>query len=240
MMVKSSPRTRSTHAAPMRHKPEIKVFYDTKANQHGLPYNPFKSICVPRPIAWVSSLSKEGVLNVAPFSQFTNLSYDPPMIVFSASNRPDGTHKDTMQNILDTREFVVNMATWELREAVEITAQGVDPEVDEATLAGLKMIPSTLVKAPRIEQSPVQMECTFHSSMTVPGNHGPHHLIVGSVIGIHINDEVIGADGKIDILKCRPLARLGYLDYTSVESFITMLPKGADAQTAMRGRAGQV
>ena len=174
------------------------MFYETDTNKHGLPYNPFKSICVPRPIAWISSLSKTGVLNVAPFSQYTNLSYDPPMIAFSASDRPGGgTQKDTVQNILDTREFVVNMATWELRDEVELTSQGVAPEVDEAELAGLAMVPSTLVKPPRIERSPVQMECRYFSSMTVPGHHGPHHLMIGSVVGVHIKDEVIGKDGKL-------------------------------------------
>jgi len=215
------------------------VFYETEKNNHGLPYNPFKSICVPRPIAWISSLSKAGLLNIAPFSQFTNLSYDPPMIVFSASDRPGGSQKDTVQNILDTKEFVVNMATWELRDEVEITGQGVDPDVDEAKLAGLEMIPSNMVKPPRIARSPVQMECMFHSSMTIPGRKGPHHLMVGRVVGVHIRDDVIGKDGKLDILKIRPLARLGYLDYTSVESFFTMLPRGPDAEAAARGRSGQ-
>jgi len=218
---------------------EIFVFYETDKNDHGLRYNPFKSICVPRPIAWISSLSKTGVLNVAPFSQFTNVSYDPPMVVFSSSDRGNGNQKDTVQNILDTKEFVVNMATWELRDEVEITGQDVGPEVDEARLAGLEMTPSQLVKPPRIARSPIQMECVFYSSMTVPGKKGPHHLMVGRVVGVHIKDEVIGADGKLDILKIRPLARLGYLDYTSVESLFTMLPKGPEAEAAARGRAGQ-
>ena len=80
------------------------MFYETDKNDHGLRYNPFKSICVPRPIAWISSLSKTGVLNVAPFSQFTNVSYDPPMVVFSSSDRGNGNQKDTVQNILDTKE----------------------------------------------------------------------------------------------------------------------------------------
>ncbi len=215
------------------------MFYETDKNDHGLRYNPFKSICVPRPIAWISSLSKTGVLNIAPFSQFTNVSYDPPMVVFSSSDRGNGNQKDTVQNILDTKEFVVNMATWELRDEVEITGQDVNPEVDEAKLAGLEMTPSQLVKPPRIARSPIQMECVFYSSMTVPGKKGPHHLMVGRVIGVHIKDEVIGADGKLDILKIRPLARLGYLDYTSVESLFTMLPKGPEAEAAARGRAGQ-
>lgn len=219
---------------------ETSVFYETDKNDHGLPYNPFKSICVPRPIAWISSLSKDGVLNVAPFSQFTNLSFDPPYIVFSASDRSGGTgQKDTVQNILDTKEFVVNMATYALRDEVEITGQQVAPEIDEASLAGLEMTPSKMVKPPRIAASPVQMECTFFSSMTVPGRKGPHHLMVGRVIGVHISDDAITPEGKIDILKIRPLARLGYLDYTSVETLFTMLPKGPDAEAAARGRAGQ-
>ncbi len=215
------------------------MFYETDKNDHGLPFNPFKSICVPRPIAWISSLSKEGVLNLAPFSQFTNLSYDPPMIVFSVSDQADGRFKDTVRNISDTREFVVNMATYELREQVEMTSQVVAPQVNEAELAGLKMIPSKLVKPPRIERSPVQMECRFHSMVTVPGRKGPHHLMIGSVHGVHIRDDAITPDGKIDIAKVRPLARLGYLDYTSVESVFTMMPTGEGAEASIRGRAGQ-
>jgi flavin reductase (DIM6/NTAB) family NADH-FMN oxidoreductase RutF len=216
------------------------MFFETEKNDHGLPYNPFKSICVPRPIAWISSLSKGGVLNIAPFSQFTNLSYDPPCIVFSASDQADGRLKDTVQNIFDTKEFVVNMATYELREKVEMTSQVVAPEVDEAKLAGLDMLPSRLVKPPRIAQSPVQMECRLHCTLSIPGRKGPHHLIVGSVHGIHIRDDVITSDGKIDIARIRPLARLGYLDYTSVESVFTMMPSGAGAEASVRGRAGQV
>jgi flavin reductase (DIM6/NTAB) family NADH-FMN oxidoreductase RutF len=214
------------------------MFYETDKNDHGLPYNPFKSICVPRPIAWISSLSREGVLNVAPFSQFTNLSYDPPCIVFSAAGGSNGGLKDTVRNIWETNEFVVNMATYELRDAVEATSQPVAPDVDEAEMAGLEMIPSRLVKPPRIAASPVQMECRYHSCLQIPGNHGPHYLMVGRVHGIHIRDDVIGADGKIDILKIRPLARLGYLDYTSVESFFTMVPTGVSADASIRGRSG--
>lgn len=215
------------------------MFYETEKNNHGLKYNPFKSICVPRAIAWISTISKDGVVNVAPFSQFTNVSYDPPMVVFSASDRGDGRPKDTVRNVLDTKEFVVNMATWDLRDEVEITGQDAPPGVDEAQLAQLATTPSTLVKPPRLTASPVQMECAYHSSMTIPGNKGPHHLIVGRVLGVHIADGMVGADGKIDILKIRPLARLGYLDYTSVEALITMLPKGPGAEAAARGRAGQ-
>jgi flavin reductase (DIM6/NTAB) family NADH-FMN oxidoreductase RutF len=215
------------------------MFFDTGKNDHGLPYNPFKSICVPRPIAWVSTVSISGKVNVAPFSQFTNLSYDPPCIVMSLSNQQDGRFKDTAQNIFDTKEFVVNMATYEMREQVEQTSQVLPPGINEAELAGLEMIPSRMVQAPRIAKSPVQMECRLHSTLSIPGKKGPHHLIVGSVIGIHIRDDVINAEGKLDILKIRPLARLGYLDYTSVETMFTMMPTGEGAEASIRGRAGQ-
>src|SRR4051812_31784625 len=157
------------------------MFFETDGNNHGLPYNPFKSICVPRPIAWISSLSRTGALNVAPFSQFTNVSYDPPCIVMSLSNQQDGRLKDTAQNIFDTKEFVVNMATYEMRLQVEQTSRVLAPGANEAELAGLQMIPSKLVKPPRIAQSPVNMECRLHSSLSIPGRKGPHHLIVGSV-----------------------------------------------------------
>ncbi len=213
------------------------MFYEPDKNNHGLPHNPFKSICVPRPIAWISSLSKDGVLNVAPFSQFTNLSYDPPYIVFSAGGFRGGL-KDTVRNIWETNEFVVNMATWELREKVELTSQPVKPDVDEAKLAGLEMIPSRLVKPPRIAASPIQMECRYHCCLQIPGNRESHYLMVGRVHGVHIKDDVIGADGKLDILQIRPLARLGYLDYTSVESFITIIPTGSDVEARIRGLSG--
>ena len=94
------------------------MFYEPDKNDHGLPYNPFKSICVPRPVAWVSTLSLDGVPNLAPFSQFINLSYDPPYILISARG-----HTDTARNITATGEFVVNMATYAMREAINVTSE---------------------------------------------------------------------------------------------------------------------
>ena len=103
---------------------------------------------VPRPIGWISTISRDGIVNLAPFSQFNNLAYDPPYVMFSANSFPQsGRRKDSVKNATDTGEFVVNMATYELREAVNITSQFVPPEIDEAALAGLEMIPSRIVKA---------------------------------------------------------------------------------------------
>src|SRR4029079_4938219 len=141
----------------------------------------------PRPIGWISTVSHDGIVNLAPFSQFNNLAYDPPYVMFSANSFPDShRRKDNVKNATDTGEFVVNMATYELREAVNITSQFVPPEVDEAALAGLEMIRSRLVKPPRVAASPVHLECRFHCSLALPGNAADqvHHVVVGRVVGV--------------------------------------------------------
>ena len=117
------------------------MFYETEKNDHGLPHDPYKSCVIPRPIGWITSLSRAGVLNLAPFSQFNNLGYDPPYVMFSADAKPDGSRKDSVVNVIETGEFVCNMATWELRDAVNTTSQLVPPGVDETELAGLENSP---------------------------------------------------------------------------------------------------
>jgi flavin reductase (DIM6/NTAB) family NADH-FMN oxidoreductase RutF len=205
------------------------MFYEPEKDDHGLRYNPYKSIVVPRPIGWISTISTEGIANLAPYSQFNNLAYDPPYVMFSAASFPEsGRRKDSAKNAADTGEFVVNMATYDLREAVNITSRFVPPEVDEAALAGLEMIPSRLVKPPRVKASPVHLECKFHSSLALPARvrDQVHHLVIGRVVGVHIRDDVLTPDGKIDVAKIRPLARLGYFDYTYVDKVFTMRPDG--------------
>ena len=126
------------------------MFYEPDKNDHGLPFDPYKSIVVPRPIGWISTASRDGVVNLAPYSQFNNLGFDPPYVMFSANSLSDtGRRKDSVRNATDTGEFVVNVATYELREAVNRTSEFVGPEVDEAALAGLEMVPSRLVKVHR-------------------------------------------------------------------------------------------
>jgi flavin reductase (DIM6/NTAB) family NADH-FMN oxidoreductase RutF len=205
------------------------MFYEPDKDDHGLRYNPYKSIVVPRPIGWISTVSTEGIVNLAPYSQFNNLAYDPPYVMFSAASFPEsGRRKDSAKNAADTGEFVVNMATYDLREAVNITSRFVPPEVDEAALAGLEMIPSRLVKPPRVKASPVHLECKFHSSLALPARvrDQVHHLVIGRVVGVHIRDDVLTPEGKLDVAKVRPLARLGYFDYTYVDKVFTMRPDG--------------
>ena len=218
------------------------MFYETALNDHGLPYNPYKSIVVPRPIGWITTLDPEGVVNLAPYSQFNNLGYDPPYVMFSSGSRfEDGGPKDSARNALVTGEFVTNMATWELRDQINTTAQMVAPDVDEAELAGLEMIPSKLVKPPRVKASPVHLECRYHATLTLPGNSLDNltYVVVGEVVGVHISDDVIDENGRIDILKCRPLARMGYFDYTSVEKLFEMAPGGPNVEKMKRGLEGR-
>ena len=199
------------------------MFYETK-NDHGLPHSPFKSLIVPRPIGWISSLSPEGVRNLAPFSFFNGLSDSPPMVMFSC-NEPAGEsdRKDSPYNIEATGEFVVNMATEALINQMNASSATVARDVDEFELAGLTAEPSVLVKAPRVAESPAHMECKFLQKIELPSNNPAkrNEMIIGEVIGIHIADEVL-VDGLVDVTKFRPLARLGYMEYCVVEKVFTL------------------
>ncbi len=120
------------------------------------------------------------------------------------------------------------MATYELREKVCMTAQFVDPRSTSSSSPASPSCSSNLVRPPRVAESPIHLECRYHGTLTLPANrrHSTHHVVIGEVVGIHIRDDVIGADGKIDIKKIRPLARLGYMDYTSVTEVFTMKAQG--------------
>lgn len=206
------------------------MHYDPVLDDHGLPMGPFKSISVPRPIAWVSTISKDGIANLAPYSQYMNLTFDPPYIMLSINQTPEGNRKDTCNNIEQTGEFVINMPTYELREALNRTATQFPPDVDEFIEAGVTKAPSIKVKPYRIEECPIQLECVYHQTLRLPGAgaQGTCDVIIGKVVMIHIKDEVIAENGQIDIVKIRPLARLGYWNYTSVtDSFEMVIPNAS-------------
>ncbi len=218
------------------------MFYETERNDHGLPYNPYKSIVVPRPIGWISSLDQNGRVNLAPYSQFNNLGYDPPYVMFSASHKSAaGELKDSVANIIATGEFVCNMATYDLREAVARSSEIVDPEIDELSAVGLTAEASRLVAPPRVAESPVHLECRFHTSLILPGFNTANttHVVVGQVLGVHIRDNAFTPDGKIDIARIQPLARMGYQDYTSVSSVFEIVPEGPMAEALKAGLGGE-
>jgi len=201
------------------------MYYEPDKNDHGLRYNPLKACVVPRPIGWISTIDARGAVNVAPFSFFNLLSYDPPYVMFSAGlHEADGGRKDTVVNVEATGEFVYNMATWAQKDQMNQTAMIIDRTVDEMAAAGLQPEPSRLVRPPRIKGSPVQFECRLHQIITLPGRKpsGNHHLVIGRVVGVHIDDAALTADGRIDVVKLRPIARLGYKDYVSVDEIFQM------------------
>ncbi|MEE9318295.1 MAG: flavin reductase family protein [Rhodospirillales bacterium] len=198
------------------------MFYKTDGPS-GLPHDPFISCVVPRSIGWISTLSPSGVVNLAPYSFFNAVVSKPPMVMFATNGRQPHGAKDSVANAEATGEFVCNMATWELREKVNQTSAPVPPETDEFELAGLESEPSALVKPPRVKASPVHLECLYHATLELPSEtEGARNAIcVGRVIGVHVRDEFL-TDGKVDIQRIKPIARLGYQDYTVVETIFTM------------------
>ena len=186
--------------------------------------NPFKSIAVPRPIGWISTVSKNGVDNLAPYSQVCNVGFDPPYVMFAAQPRIDQSRKDSVVNAEDMGCFVHNMVTYDLKEKMNITGVSSDPSVDEFEAAGLTKLDSVLVPAKRVAESPIQMECEYVTTIRLPGSSPSCHsdIVIGKVIMIHINEDYVLPDGKLDILKLRPLSRLGYADYTSVTELFEM------------------
>ncbi len=200
------------------------MFYETAKNDHGLPHDPFKACLVPRPIGWISTVSREGVVNLAPFSLFNQLAEDPPFVFFAGGCRPGtGQRKDSVVNAEETGEFVFNMATYAVKDQVNLSSRYVRSGVDEFELAGPGKLPSRLVKPPRVAESPVHFECRHHVTLRMPSNTmDAAHVVIGRVVAIHIADDVIDEKGEVDLLKIRPLARLGYMDYTTVDSLFSM------------------
>ena len=200
------------------------MFY--KASEpHGLPHNPFNGLIIPRPIGWISSMDKDGNVNLAPYSFFNGVSYFPPQVMFSSTG-PHTQHdgpKDSIRNILETGEFVHNIATWPLREALNMSAISAPHGVDEFELAGLTPAPSVMVAPPRVKESPIQLECKLVKVVDLPATqeNGSNTVIFGEVIGIHIDDAVL-VDGMVDIRKVDPIARLGYRDYARITDVFSM------------------
>lgn len=207
-----------------------------------LPYSPFKSCTVPRPIGWISTVSASGAANLAPYSQWQNLSFDPPMVMFAANPYSDGRRKHSVVNAEETGWFVWNMATYDLREAVNISAMEWPEGVDEFEKAGVTKAPCHEAPGPRVAQSPAHFECRYLSTTRLRGNshHGGVDVVFGQVMQIHVRDEVIRSDGKLDIAAIKPLARMGYFDYAAITETFEMRIPGASAEAAagLEGKAG--
>jgi flavin reductase (DIM6/NTAB) family NADH-FMN oxidoreductase RutF len=189
------------------------MFYDAVKNDHGLALDPFKAIVSPRPIAWISTVSETGVNNLAPYSFFNAFAEDPHYIAFGS-----GGTKDTLRNIEATGEFAVNIATYDLRDAMNASAANAAPHVDEFQLAGLTPASCRLIRCPRVSESPVVLECRHFQTVGLPDDDGRirDHLVIGRVIGIHIDDRYI-VQGRVNTAGYKPIARLGYSEYATVD-----------------------
>ncbi|MDQ2090900.1 flavin reductase family protein [Marimonas arenosa] len=200
------------------------MHYAPQSEPCPLPYSPFKSCTVPRPIGWLSTVSADGVPNLAPYSQWQNLTFDPPLVMFAANQLSNGARKHTVINAEQTGWFVWNMATYDLREAVNISAMELPPEEDEFDRAGVTRADCIDAPGPRVAESPAHFECRYLSTHRLRGHssHGWVDVVYGEVMRIHVDDAVLTADGKMDIPRIRPLARLGYYDYTSVTEVFEM------------------
>ncbi|RAI41322.1 flavin reductase family protein [Rhodoplanes roseus] len=183
-------------------------FYETAAG-HGLPHDPFKAIVAPRPIGWISTVSRDGVPNLSPYSFFNAVCDGPPMIAFSSAG-----WKHSVANAEATGEFVWNLSTRALAEKMNASSAMVPEDVDEFVLAGLEAAPCRLVRAPRVAASPAALECRVVQIIelkTLAGGSSGHWLTIGQVVGVHIRREFL-KDGLFDTGAAHPIMRAGYRD----------------------------
>lgn len=171
---------------------------------------------IPRPIGWISTLSEDGIPNLAPFSFFNAIGDDPPHVMFSTT-RNNNSNKDTLNNVLATKEFVVNMVTESTVERMNMTSQMVEPHIDEFELAGLTPIPSLKIKPSRVKESPITMECELvHHYSLENHKYGGATIIIGKIVMFHIDESVLLDDFKINMEKYRPVARLAGSNYAKL------------------------
>jgi flavin reductase (DIM6/NTAB) family NADH-FMN oxidoreductase RutF len=197
------------------------MYFDPKDGMKPPPFTHtvYNALVVPRPIGWISTISTDGVINLAPFSFFNALCGAPPCVMYCPNGYKTGTTepKDSLTNVRDTGEFVFNMCTLDLKDAMNATSAHVPSSVNEMAAAGLEAVACEQVKPPRVGNSPIALECKVLQIIDLPAseNTPPNNMVIGQVIGIHVDDDVI-VDGMIDARKVKPLARLGYLDYAAI------------------------
>ena len=187
---------------------------------------------VPRPIAFVSTISPEGIRNLAPFSFFNGVCSNPPIVLFSTVIRKDGKHKDTLNNIEATKEFVVNIVSEDFAEKMNICSTEFPPEVDEFKQSGLTPIPSDLVKPPCVKESRINMECKLVQIVHFGTESGGGSTVFGEVLCFHVADELFD-NFKIDPDKLHPIGRMGGPTYTrTTDRFDLVRPKAGEVKNS--------
>jgi flavin reductase (DIM6/NTAB) family NADH-FMN oxidoreductase RutF len=189
------------------------MFYEPKFG-HGLPHNPFNAIITPRPIGWISSRSSAGTNNLAPYSFFNGVAYDPPQVMFASTG-----HKDSVRNIETTGVFCVNIVEFAMRDAMNATSQALPADTDEFAHAGLTVAQCDTIDCPRVAGAPASLECILTHITPIRGDN--NSVIIGEVTGVHMRDDTI-VDGRFDVTTFRPLSRLGYRDYSVVDNLFSL------------------
>jgi flavin reductase (DIM6/NTAB) family NADH-FMN oxidoreductase RutF len=170
---------------------------------------------VPRPVAWVSTVDGSGHPNLAPFSYFNGICSNPPALLFCPVNHADGREKDTLRNIREIGDFVVNIATESLVSAVNHTAAEYPPEISEFSAAGLTALPGVVVRSPRVAESPIQLECRLMQIVDVGAGGNSGHVVIGRIVYGHF-DPAVYRDGKVLLHALKPIARFAGTTYGPV------------------------
>ena len=195
------------------------MFYDTRKNDHGLPHNPFKAIVAPRPIGWITTMSAKGEINLAPYSFFNGITDKPPIVMFSSEGA-----KDSVAFVEETKEFVCNLATFDLRDQMNGTSAPLPRGQSEMLATGLEAAPSRLVKPPRVAASPCALECKWMKTVTfddIDGKTMDRYVVFGQVVGVYIDDKYL-ENGRLNTAAMRPIARCGYDEYAVIDSMFKM------------------
>lgn len=196
--------------------------FDPQKIETSLAYKLLSGTVVPRPIGWISTVDENGTYNLAPYSFFNVFSADPPHVIFGSGRRGNG-NKDSVSNIMETGEFVVNLVSEFNVEAMNITATELPPEVDEFQLANLTPLPSRMVKPPRVAESHVHLECEMVHHYRVEESRGDGSIIIiGRVHMMHINDDILTENYRIDYGAYKPVGRLAGGGYCRVNDIFTL------------------
>ena len=203
------------------------MFYETsKRDKMLLPHDPYKAIVAPRPIGWISTLSPERHVNLAPYSFFNGVSTRPPLVMFSSEGAKDSANTSAEAS----GEFVCNVATYALRHQMNASSAPLPRGTSEFDHAGLTPVPCQLVKAPRVLESPASLECRVVDVIRpkdLTGGQAGVIMVIGQVIGVHIDEEFV-VNGQFDMVKAGTISRAGYADYVRAESVFSIIrPPGA-------------
>lgn len=200
------------------------MFYEPK-DGHGLAYNPFNAVVTPRPIGWISTRGADGRDNLAPYSFFNAVAYEPPQVMFaSTSAKPDRDDtKDSVANIRDTGVFCVNVVEYAARDVMNASSGPWPREVDEFDHAGIARTACSIIYASRVANAPAALECRMRQIVKLDG--AANFIVVGEVVGVHLRDDCM-VDGQFDITRFQPLARCGYRDYAVVREVFSLSRPG--------------